>query len=93
MSGASGPERTGSETRWAEALAATSFFAARTAVSRLTPRPDADPQAWMRYHRKAAQVYRRVSEVDTMHKYEAAGWAQAEEILAERIKKTGTSKR
>lgn len=93
MSGSSGPERTGTEALWAEAQKLTSFVAAGVAVTRLAPGPDSDVTAWLSYHTEAAKVYRQVSEADTVHRYEAAAYAQVEDNHAEHIRKTGRRKK
>jgi hypothetical protein len=42
------------------------------------PARDADPSAWVAFHRHCADVYARTSEVDTKHKYEALAYAGME---------------
>jgi hypothetical protein len=45
---------------------------------RQRPRRDADPLAWVEFHRYSANVYARTSEVDTRHKHEALAYAGME---------------
>lgn len=45
---------------------------------RQRPAKDADPLAWVEFHRNGAQVYSRVSEADPRHRYEALACAGLE---------------
>jgi hypothetical protein len=51
---------------------------AQEVLWRQRPARDADPLAWVEFHRHSATVYARTSEVDTRHKYEALAYAGME---------------
>lgn len=48
---------------------------AQELLSREWPGRDATPAAWLAHHRRAAELYAHVAEVDQGHHYEALHWA------------------
>jgi hypothetical protein len=54
------------------------LYEAQEVLWRQRPARDANPLAWVRFHRLCAKVYARTSEVDTRHKHEALAYAGME---------------
>jgi hypothetical protein len=70
---------------WKTAEAARTLMQAHETLSRLMPRPDASPKAWLTYYRRSAAVYARVAEIDRGHFHETMFWATREREKAEAI--------
>jgi hypothetical protein len=51
---------------------------AHEVLVRLRPRHDADPLAWVEFHRRSAQVYAGAAKLDVAHRQEASHWAGSE---------------
>ena len=51
---------------------------AHEVLTHLRPRLDADPLAWVEFHRRAALVYAGTAKVDVAHRQEASHWAGTE---------------
>jgi hypothetical protein len=51
---------------------------AHEVLLRERPRLDADPQAWIEFHRHSAGVYAEAAKVDAPHRHEATQWAAME---------------
>ena len=61
-------------------------------LSRERPASDAEPEKWLAYYRRSAQVYATVAEVDRGHHHEALYWSSREERKAREIEE-GMSRR
>jgi hypothetical protein len=70
---------------WKTANAAQTLRQAHEALSRLMPRPDASPRAWLAYYRRSAAIYAQVAEIDRGHFHETMFWATREREKAEAI--------
>lgn len=56
----------------------SSLFEAHEALWRRRPSRDADPAAWIAFHRHSAEVYAATAKVDLRHRHEATQCAAIE---------------
>lgn len=73
---------------WKTADNAQTLMQAHEALSRLMPRPTANPATLVAYYRRSAAVYAKVAEIDRGHFHEATFWSTREREKAEAIEQS-----
>ena len=61
-----------------KALAPATLTEAKELLRHERPRLDAEPLVWVAFHRRSAEVYGQVAQVDLAHRYEAHAHAGQE---------------
>ncbi len=63
----------------------TRLMQAHELLSRERPVAEANPETWLAYYRRSAEVYATVAEIDRGHHHEALYWSSREERKAREI--------